>query len=769
MSETPEKDSVGQGLVNEEPRRPGRPRMSDAERVESEARRRAANIELGKQRTALANSIGKIPKCKNPRRRERAEKSLQTWIDTYLISLFTNDDTGEHWPWSTSQIDSMRIADHVLIHGGQFIKAMRRGGFKTGLIKAAAMKGLLTGVRKFCAGYAASDKKARRIFESIKKVISLSVPLREDYPEVCYPIWRLKARKAAITYQTYTFRGQELPTYITWSAEKVILPDIEGSPSRQGIFCTFGLTGSETRGLLETTADLKDRRPDLLLFDDVETDESAESEIQAPGRLKLVNVALESGAPGVPIAAFYAGTVIGPESVCAKLLVAPGWKASVSPAMPTMPLHCSETPAEIEHRDLWGGEYFEALNLRDPIEARSRANDIYARYRAKAECLPILDQKRPCETCDMRDRCMDAGAIVDWVQAKDPNQLSAIQFCMDKFILKPDTFFTEFQQAPRAAKDIGIRMLPQQIMQRVNGYGRRVVPASCVLVTCGIDVQKSYLPFVIVAWEPDFTGYVIDYGTWPDQGRRIFYKINPPHPMRLDFPDMEEDAMIQAAVKSHLLKLKGLDFPMADGRRFMQIGKGLIDSRYGTKPVYSAIRMARWGGVFEPCKGKGFSGGKQIDEYDTKKEGWWVGDNCYRPPVKGTQESPHVSIGVDHYKTDIHKAFSLATGSRGGMSLWGADSECRQHELFAAHAGGSEKPSERKTDSGRAVSVWEEIPGGAENDLFDALVYARNAASLTGMVRMIADIKTREMEPPRVRRPMLPAKIAGRRFDSIYS
>ena len=37
-----------------------------------------------------------------------------------------------------------------------------------------------------------------------------------------------------------------------------------------------------------------------------------------------------------------------------------------------------------------------------------------------------------------------------------------------------------------------------------------------------IDVQKSLLFYVVCAWDDDFTGYVIDYGTWPDQRRRYF-------------------------------------------------------------------------------------------------------------------------------------------------------------------------------------------------------------------------------------------------------
>ena len=37
-----------------------------------------------------------------------------------------------------------------------------------------------------------------------------------------------------------------------------------------------------------------------------------------------------------------------------------------------------------------------------------------------------------------------------------------------------------------------------------------------------IDVQATLLFYVVAAWEDDFTGYVVDYGTFPDQKRPYF-------------------------------------------------------------------------------------------------------------------------------------------------------------------------------------------------------------------------------------------------------
>ena len=37
-----------------------------------------------------------------------------------------------------------------------------------------------------------------------------------------------------------------------------------------------------------------------------------------------------------------------------------------------------------------------------------------------------------------------------------------------------------------------------------------------------VDVQQRVLFWMLCAWEEDFTGYIADYGTWPDQKRPYF-------------------------------------------------------------------------------------------------------------------------------------------------------------------------------------------------------------------------------------------------------
>ena len=84
-------------------------------------------------------------------------------------------------------------------------------------------------------------------------------------------------------------------------------------------------------------------------------------------------------------------------------------------------------------------------------------------------------------------------------------------------------FFAEYQNEP-LPEDAGTddELTADQIAGKTNRMPRRSVPIGCNHLTMFIDVQASLLFFVVAAWEDDFTGYVVDYGSFPDQKRPYF-------------------------------------------------------------------------------------------------------------------------------------------------------------------------------------------------------------------------------------------------------
>jgi len=59
----------------------------------------------------------------------------------------------------------------------------------------------------------------------------------------------------------------------------------------------------------------------------------------------------------------------------------------------------------------------------------------------------------------------------------------------------------------------------EQVCSKINGYRRGDVPLAATKLTMFIDVHDKLLFYVVAAWEQDFTAYIVDYGTYPDQKR----------------------------------------------------------------------------------------------------------------------------------------------------------------------------------------------------------------------------------------------------------
>src|SRR5512133_607122 len=84
-------------------------------------------------------------------------------------------------------------------------------------------------------------------------------------------------------------------------------------------------------------------------------------------------------------------------------------------------------------------------------------------------------------------------------------------------------FFAEYQNEPlpeeRPDQDL---LTADQIAAKVNGHARGLIPVGCTKLTMFVDVQAKALFWLVAGWESDFTGYVVDYGTEPDQRTGYF-------------------------------------------------------------------------------------------------------------------------------------------------------------------------------------------------------------------------------------------------------
>jgi len=118
---------------------------------------------------------------------------------------------------------------------------------------------------------------------------------------------------------------------------------------------------------------------------------------------------------------------------------------------------------------------------------------------------------------------MDAGSVVAWPQRHNEDELSAIQHAMNLKLQDERAFWAEYQNEPLPEDEGDVDQLTaEQVAAKVNGHAPGEVPLAASHLTMFIDVQGKLLFHTVVAWEDDFTGYVLEYGAYPEQRRALF-------------------------------------------------------------------------------------------------------------------------------------------------------------------------------------------------------------------------------------------------------
>lgn len=717
--------------------RMARPRKKPTEPTEADlAEKKAQHVRNEKNRRlndALVNAagreIGPIPRVKNPWRRAWALSSAQRFAETYLSEMFTTEE-GERWPWSDSHISVFLKIDKAIL-GGKFVEAEPRAGGKTSRIIAGTLRAILGGLHPWVCVLAATGPKSHEIIDSIQTTFETNDLLLQDFPEAIFPIRALGRNSAKARQQTCEGRL----TRMEWHDDIIRLANVPGSQCAGAIITAAGLESAGVRGQRKTMPDGTTKRPTLVLLDDPSTDEISNSPYQTDTRWRLINGAvLRMCPPDRPMSAMAAVTIIRKNDLAYRMVNSPQWNGVRSPMLISLPVHRRDTPVEIPHADWWD-QY--ADELRD--NHLDEADAIYASHNAgnfKPECIPLLDKPRDCRGCEFRMECMDADAIVSWKHRKHAVDRTAIQHAMNISILEPEMFAAEMQQAPLGDIMGSSRITPAQVCERISGLPMWDVPIEAAYLTAGIDVHKQILYYTICAWESDFTGQIIGYGTFPEQSTRWFRQADPPLPLSQMFPGLDENATIFAAVVKLCESFVHREFfkRTASGVTPMLLDRILIDGRYGTKLIAGVRRKLRSANL-ETILGVGIGPNKKpITMYDRNRaEGKKIGDNWYRPLTTGTQEYPHVMADVNYWKTQVQKGLSLSPGTRGALMLFGLPGSSDQHAPFAEAVAASEYPTEMPPDSyGRVVTVYQPFPHHPDNHPFDTLVYCAVGASIVG-------------------------------------
>ena len=662
-------------------------------KVKESARARNAAVALA------GRDIGDLPTVEDPERKARAAGSFQFFCEAYFKLTF-------HLSWSPDHIKVMRKIEEAVVRGGLFSLAMARGSGKSSLAEVACIWAVLNGYRDFVCLIGSDEGHACDMLDSIKTELDANEKLLADYPEVCFPIQALDGISNRANGQLY----QGKRTQIGWTAKEVVLPSISGSKASGAIIKVAGLTG-RIRGMKFKRPDGKTVRPSLVVLDDPQTDESARSLSQCANREAIL-----------------AGAVLG--------LAGPGKKISgIMPCTVIRPGDMADSILDRDKHPEWNGE---RTRMVDSFPTNETLWERYAEIRS--EGFRAGDGGAAGTEFYRRNQIeMDAGAAVSWKDRFNEDELSAIQHAMNLKLQDEAAFFAEYQNDPLPVETVDADQLTaDQVAGKINNMPRRSIPIAGNHLTAFIDVQGKLLFYVIAAWEDDFTGYVVDYGTYPDQQRTHFTLRDARHTLATASEGTGLEGSIYAGLDALTQDLLGREW-QRDDVAAMKIGRCLIDANWGhsTNVVYQFCRQSPHASILLPSHGR-FVGASSnpFSEYK-RRPGDRVGLNWRVPSINGKRAIRHVIYDTNWWKSFTHARLAVAMGDRGCLSIFGDRAE--QHRMFAEQV--TAEYFVKTEGRGRTVDEWKARPEQPDNHWLDCLVGCAVGASMQGALLFGTDIE----------------------------
>ena len=653
---------------------------------------------------AAGRDIGGIPEIANVDRRESCRRDFRLYCETYERSSF-------YMGWSPDHLAAIARIQEAVLYGALYAFAMPRGSGKTTLCRAAVRWASAYAHRRYVFLIGANLGKAQDSLEAAKTVFRFSQDFAEDFPEISYPAIQL----GGIANRASGQLCDGVSTMIEWAKDRIVLPTVpmpanhpeyaEGvrSPTSGIVIGASGLTGDGIRGSVYTTASGESVRPDFILLDDPQTDESAGSATQNASRYRLLTGAvLGMAGPDKSIAGVMPCTVIRKGDMVDSVLDRkknPIWRGDRTQMVPEMPIDM----------DAWEAyrEVYERGVLKEPPD-QTEAN---AYYKANREAL-------------------DKGSRVSWTERKEKRDVSAIQHAMHLYFRDPGVFWAEYQNEPLEDTAIELMATPDVVRSRMNGYERNAIPSDAERITAFIDVQDKLLWYCVCAWAEDFTGYVVDYGAFPDQGRRYFTLRDASRSLSAKYSGAGLEGGWIQGVRDLSGEITRREYKRTDGL-VLRASQVLVDSAYGSSrsTIHSACEQFGGDGLVLPSYGV-FIGATTKPFNDRKpQKGDRFGFNWRLSRIPDNPKRRRAAYDANFWKSFVHERMMFPTGDRGGLTVFKAPPG--DHDMFADQFC-AERPVKVEA-KGRSVIQWGADPSSPDNHYLDCVAGCAVAASISGV------------------------------------
>lgn len=656
---------------------------------EAYQRKKERSAARSHEQVVAYRDLPEMPPPVDPERRRQAMLSIEAFGRTYFAERFPLELSADHRQF----LADVEQAIHV---GGHKALGMPRGSGKTTWSEVAALWAVLSGHCRYVVLIGATGKASSELIQSIKVSLE-SEMLGEDFPEVCRPIHEINGTAQRCRGQTY----QGKRTYIEWGRDKIVFARIPGSPCAEAVIQTAPILG-RLRGMKHATSTGVISRPDLALVDDFQTDASARSPAQCEVRLKAITKGVvKLAGPNRSLAVIAPCTVIEKGDAADQILDRakfPEFRGQ----------RCKRVLQFPERLDLW---------------------EEYGRIRADA-MRSVGNWAAATAFYEARREEMDHGAVVSWPARTPKGYVSEIEAAMAAKLTDPVAFAAEDQLEPI---DVHVSSTDLQkaviVSERFSGRPRGVAPSWATRITAGVDVSQSVLWWALAAWSDDFTGAVIDYGSWPSQhGRAYWTQEDVKHTIADALPGEAIGAQVHKAVIDCETFLASREIAREDGTR-LRVDRILVDCGWQTDVLYEAHARSAYRGVTMLSRGQGYGPGEvPISDYKARP-GETLYPHClvYTPPGRSFRVA---RMDANAWKSHVINAIRQAPQTPGSLSFFGTSRADADHEMIADHL--TAETSYVAEAKGRRVLVWEPRPGRKDNHLFDCLYAAACAACILG-------------------------------------
>lgn len=654
--------------------KPKRKRSGEPEYRESQAA-------IMRKKRADERDIKNIPDRLNPSRWESCQFDLKLFLETYLGEQFCKS-------WSDAHLRCIAKMQYGILNGGYFALAMPRGEGKTTIAKGAAIWALMYGHRKYIVLIAATERKATQLLGSIKKILRFNTTLLEDFPEVIIPVRDLQGKGSRCSSQTVG----GVSTGMVWKTDEVVLARVDGSLCCESRIEVAGITG-EIRGRNATLMDGTEIRPDFVIPDDPQTHSSAKSPTQCDDREEILRTdVLGLAGPGEKLACFIPCTVIKKNDLADRLLdneLNPDFRGEKTGAIISWPDNLEE---DDDKEGITWDDYNEARIAGLQLEDNGKsANEFYIEH-----CFDL-----------------EKGHKVGWDGRKNEDDVSALQSLMNQYYaMGKEAFYSEYQNTPIEHDESIFDLTPETVCSRLNKYKRLHVPEEATMLVSMADINYVGINVTVAAFKNDFTGWIVDHFKFPEGEKAVLIKKNTP-----------ENQVAQIVAKAvidveKLLETKGY---LQNGED-MKIDVKLFDGNFWTAHVMAAIKSIRKKSVIAD---RGTAAKKYRVPRDQKKIIGRPYHECHKEKGPLGRQIRH---NADFWRMVTQKAFLLAPGVPGSLSLWGNDPN--RHRTYAHEVCG-EKLIQFVPGEPNDLFQWHMVPGQA-NDQLDSTVGCLVAAASLG-------------------------------------